>query len=72
VTDEKTTCLPEAGTAEVVETAWPSGAGTAGVLMANSSLMAEAVAPLEYEMVERYRIVPAWTSLPDDGSTDSL
>jgi hypothetical protein len=33
--------------------------------------MAEAVGPLEREMVERIRPVPLWTSLPAAGSTDS-
>ena len=32
--------------------------------------MAEAVGPLEQEMVERVKPVPSWTSLPAAGSTD--
>jgi hypothetical protein len=78
--DEEIACLPEAGLVDVDVAAWPRGPGTAdgevaawprGPGTADGS-MAEAVAPLEDEMVERVRPVPSWTSLSAVGSKDSL
>ncbi len=61
--DEETVCFPEAGTVYGDVAAWPKGPGTVDGEEAAWSrgpgtaddTMAEAVAPLEDEMVERVR-----------------
>jgi hypothetical protein len=72
VEDEETDCISEASTVDNSVAAWPRKTGTADHTLANSRLMAEAVAPLVDEMVEKVRPVPAWNSLPAFGYTDSL